>query len=64
MKKLILLGILLSLAPGKLFAQHGAHVADVLRNRHQVECGFVCGDTLPFQRDETLRRATKRKVAR
>ena len=27
MKKLILLGILLSLAPGKLFAQHGAHVA-------------------------------------
>ncbi|MBW7905295.1 MAG: DEAD/DEAH box helicase [Phycisphaerae bacterium] len=36
--------------------KHGEHIADVLRTRHKVECGFVCGDTLPFERDETLRR--------
>ncbi len=36
--------------------RHGQHVTEVLRTRHQVECGFVCGETLPFERDETLRR--------
>jgi DNA repair protein RadD len=36
--------------------KHGLHIADVLRTRHKVECGFVCGETLPFERDETLRR--------
>jgi DNA repair protein RadD len=36
--------------------KHGMHIADVLRARHKVECGFVCGETLPFERDETLRR--------
>ncbi|MBP7748458.1 MAG: DEAD/DEAH box helicase family protein, partial [Phycisphaerae bacterium] len=35
---------------------HAQHVARVLHDRHGVECGFVCGDTLPFERDETLRR--------
>ncbi len=36
--------------------KHGLHVAEVLRTRHKIECGFVCGETLPFERDETLRR--------
>jgi DNA repair protein RadD len=36
--------------------RHGRHVADVFERRHKVECGFVCGETLPFERDETLRR--------
>ncbi len=36
--------------------RHGQHVAETLRIRHQVECGFVCGETLPFERDDTLRR--------
>jgi DNA repair protein RadD len=36
--------------------QHGEHVVRVLRERHQLECGFICGETLPFERDETLRR--------
>jgi len=36
--------------------RHGQHVAEILRTRHNAECGFVCGETLPFDRDETLRR--------
>ncbi len=36
--------------------RHAQHVARVLQERHGVECGFVCGETLPFERDETLRR--------
>ncbi|HQL55177.1 MAG TPA: helicase-related protein, partial [Phycisphaerae bacterium] len=36
--------------------QHGEHVVRTLRERHQVECGFVCGDTLPFVREETIQR--------
>jgi DNA repair protein RadD len=36
--------------------RHGQHIAEVLRTRHQVECGFVSGETLPFERDDTLRR--------
>jgi DNA repair protein RadD len=35
--------------------QHARHVQRALRELGQ-ECGFVCGDTLPFERDETLRR--------
>ena len=36
--------------------RHGQHIADVLQRKHGAECGFVCGETLPFERDETLRR--------
>ncbi len=36
--------------------RHGEHICRVLGERHKVECGFVCGETLPFQRDEVLRR--------
>jgi DNA repair protein RadD len=36
--------------------RHGMHIAQVLQTRYQIECGFVCGDTLPFERDDTLRR--------
>jgi len=36
--------------------RHGQHIVRVLQERHGVECGFVCGDTLPFERDETLHR--------
>ena len=36
--------------------RHGQHIASVLQTRHGTECGFVCGETLSFQRDETLRR--------
>lgn len=35
---------------------HGQHIAATLRMRHQIECGFIAGETLPFERDETLRR--------
>ena len=35
--------------------QHALHVQRVLGEMGH-ECGFVCGDTLPFERDETLRR--------
>lgn len=36
--------------------RHGQHICRVLNDQHGVECGFVCGETLPFERDETLRR--------
>ncbi|MCZ2098807.1 MAG: DEAD/DEAH box helicase [Anaerolineae bacterium] len=36
--------------------RHGQHIVRTFHERHHVECGFVCGDTLPFERDETLRR--------
>ncbi len=36
--------------------RHGEHICRVFSERHKVECGFVCGETLPFQRDEALRR--------
>lgn len=36
--------------------RHGEHICRVLGERYKVECGFVCGETLPFQRDEALRR--------
>ncbi len=35
--------------------QHAQHVQRVLKSMGQ-ECGFVCGETLPFERTETLRR--------
>ncbi|MBN2583208.1 MAG: DEAD/DEAH box helicase family protein [Planctomycetes bacterium] len=35
--------------------QHARHVQRVLAEYGQ-ECGFVCGETLPFERAETLRR--------
>ena len=36
--------------------RHGQHVCRVMTERHQVECGFVCGETLPFERDSLLKR--------
>ncbi len=36
--------------------RHAQHIANVLQERHGCACGLVCGDTLPFERDETLRR--------
>jgi DNA repair protein RadD len=36
--------------------RHGQHIASVLQQQHGVECGFVCGETLPFERDDTLKR--------
>ncbi len=35
---------------------HGQHICRVMSERHQVECGFVCGETLPFERDTLLKR--------
>ena len=35
--------------------QHGRHIQRTLEKLGQ-ECGFVCGETLPFDRAETLRR--------
>jgi DNA repair protein RadD len=35
---------------------HGQHIAEVIQTRHQVECGFVCAETLPSQRDELIHR--------
>ncbi len=36
--------------------RHGQHICRVLSERHHVECGFVCGETLPFERDSLLKR--------
>jgi DNA repair protein RadD len=36
--------------------KHGRHVTRVLRNKHGVKCGFVCGETPPVERDEILAR--------
>ncbi|TVQ34162.1 MAG: DEAD/DEAH box helicase [Phycisphaeraceae bacterium] len=36
--------------------RHGEHVARVLRERHGVECGFVCGETPAKERDELIAR--------
>jgi superfamily II DNA or RNA helicase len=36
--------------------RHGQHICRMMAERHEVECGFVCGETLPFERAETLRR--------
>ena len=36
--------------------KHGRHVVNVLREKHGIECGFVCGDTSSGERDEVLAR--------
>ncbi len=36
--------------------QHGQHICRVMEERHKQECGFVCGETLPFERDELIQR--------
>ena len=36
--------------------QHGQHVAQVLEESHDAECGFVCGETSPAERDYLLQR--------
>ncbi|MCK6458180.1 MAG: hypothetical protein L6Q92_16830, partial [Phycisphaerae bacterium] len=36
--------------------RHGQHICRVLAERHKIECGFVCGETLPFDRDSLLKR--------
>jgi len=36
--------------------RHGRHVVDVMRERHGVECGFVCGDTPSAERAAILKR--------
>ena len=36
--------------------KHGRHVARVLGEKHNVECGFVCGDTPSGERSELLSR--------
>jgi DNA repair protein RadD len=36
--------------------QHGRHIVSGLSDEHDVECGFVCGETPIEERDETLRR--------
>jgi len=36
--------------------KHGEHIVRILKERHRAECGFVCGETLPFDRSETLGR--------
>lgn len=41
--------------------QHALHVQNVLGEMGH-ECGFVCGDTLPFERDETLRKFQDREL--
>jgi len=33
---------------------HGRHVQSVLKDRHGIDCGFVCGDTPPKDRAEVL----------
>jgi DNA repair protein RadD len=33
---------------------HGMHIQRVLENSHDVECGFVCGETPTVERDELL----------
>ncbi len=36
--------------------RHARYVVDVLERRHGVECGFVCGETLPYERERVIRR--------
>ncbi len=36
--------------------QHGRHVCEVLKEKHSIECGFVCGETPDGERDQLLRR--------
>lgn len=34
--------------------RHGQHVAELLKAKHGIECGFVCGDTDNAERDRLL----------
>jgi DNA repair protein RadD len=34
--------------------QHGKHIVEVLAHEHELECGFVCGETPTHERDSTL----------
>ncbi|MDH4201472.1 MAG: DEAD/DEAH box helicase family protein [Phycisphaerae bacterium] len=36
--------------------EHGLHIQHILEARHQKECGFICGETLPFERADVLQR--------
>lgn len=36
--------------------EHGKHIARILRERHNADCGFVCGETPSSERDELLAR--------
>lgn len=33
---------------------HGQHIVEVLREHHDINCGFVCGETPTTERDELL----------
>ena len=35
---------------------HGEHICEILRERHGVEAGFVCGESLPYERDNLIER--------
>lgn len=34
--------------------KHGRHVCRVLAEKHNIECGFVCGETPDADRNELL----------
>jgi len=36
--------------------KHGKHIVRVLKAKHGIECGFVCGETPPNDRDAILAR--------
>lgn len=36
--------------------KHGRHICREIEERHGEECGFVCGESLPYERDELLGR--------
>ncbi len=36
--------------------QHGLHIVETLAREHDIECGFVCGETPPGERAEILER--------
>ena len=36
--------------------KHGEHIVEMLDREHDIECGFVCGETPTVDRDETLAR--------
>jgi len=36
--------------------KHANHIVRIFEERHGLECGFVCGETLPFERESLLRR--------
>ncbi|UCC31262.1 MAG: DEAD/DEAH box helicase family protein [Phycisphaerales bacterium] len=42
--------------------RHGQHICHVMAERNKVECGFVCGETLPFGRNDLVRRFREGKL--